>query len=99
MVKDNRSTQFDNEDLNLTLMIEECAEVIHIISKIKRFGKDDPHPERDNIPKIELLHKELGDLFCIVEIMAYHNYIDLDQVDTYATQKFDKLKKYYRINK
>ena len=47
----------------LQLLQEECAEVIQAASKCIRFG------EKDNTYQLE---KEIGDLFCILEIM--HDY-------------------------
>ena len=43
-------------------VIEECAEVIHVICKVKRFGYKCHHPDRPDIGNIKEVHLELDDL-------------------------------------
>lgn len=89
-------TYFNNYDLNLTLLMEECAEIIQICSKIKRFGMDDYHEKTGNITNLDLLHRELGDLYCIVKIMVDNGILDIYEIEELAEEKPTKLKKYYR---
>ncbi len=51
-----------------TRTIEECAEVIHILCKVKRFGWDDFHPKH-KIPNRVLVKNEIADLkACLNEL-------------------------------
>ena len=57
-----------NCDELLVILQEECAEVTQVISKIHRFGLYNFNPiteEHNN----NLLHKEVGDLLCMIELM------------------------------
>lgn len=54
----------------LGILQEECAEVIQVISKIRRFGiqsfhPDDPKQTRNR----ELLAQEIGDIYGMVEML------------------------------
>ena len=53
-------------NIDLVKLQEECAEVIHIVSKIHRFGIDEVHPVT-KLSNDELLHKEVGDVLAIIE--------------------------------
>ena len=86
---------FDNEDLNLTLLMEECAEVIQVCSKLKRFGWDDCYPD-GGVSNKTRLEQELGDLSAIIHILTSNS--DISAYNTYLNRekKLHKLKKYYR---
>ena len=55
---------------------EESAEVIQAISKIRRFGKDNQHPDR-NTTNYEELIQELEDFLAIVAGLEACKYLDL----------------------
>jgi NTP pyrophosphatase (non-canonical NTP hydrolase) len=55
---------------------EEAAEVIQAVSKIRRFGENNKHPERDTTNKQELV-TELEDLLAILAALEYAKYLDL----------------------
>lgn len=63
----------------LDLLQEECAEVIQIVSKIKRFGLMDVWPNQDKNPdklnNLQRLHSELNDVFTVISLIQ-------DTVDT-----------------
>lgn len=52
---------------------EECAEVIQAVSKIRRFGPHNHHPERATTNLEELLG-ELEDALAIVQALGYTEY-------------------------
>ena len=65
----------------LVILMEECGEVIQECSKILRFGNDS-----------EKLHKELGDLLCMIRLTEQNLEMDLNNTQTYANDKYNKLK-------
>ena len=77
-------------DEALVILQEECAEVIQVISKIHRFGLRGYNPvtaEYNN----ELLHKEIGDLLCMIDICMKQNILKEADLEFYKDQKRDKL--------
>ena len=74
---------------------EEAAEVIQEISKIFRFGIDEPH--RDGMLHRERLEMEIGDLLAMIDLLKDHRVIDSVRVEIAKQAKVTKLKKYSRI--
>jgi NTP pyrophosphatase (non-canonical NTP hydrolase) len=74
----------------LTILSEECAEVIQANSKLIRFG---PYDE-ENVDELE---KELGDVVAMMLVLDYYVYIKLDNVQSNVKPKLQKLKKYSKI--
>jgi NTP pyrophosphatase (non-canonical NTP hydrolase) len=74
----------------LTILSEECAEVVQANSKLIRFGPYDD----ENIKELE---KELGDVMAVVMILDYYGYIKLDNIQKNIEPKLQKLKKYSKI--
>ena len=74
----------------LQLLQEECAEVIQAASKCIRFG------EKNNMLHLE---KEIGDLFCIMDIMHKHDMISYTKLDQFIQEKYEKLERYSNVLK
>lgn len=74
----------------LTILSEECAEVVQANSKLIRFG---PYDE-DNIKELE---QELGDVMAMVMILDYYGYVSLTNIQQQIEPKLKKLKKYSKI--
>lgn len=55
---------------------EEAAEVIQAVSKIRRFGENNHHPDRQTTNKDELV-TELEDFLAILAALEYVRYLDL----------------------
>lgn len=55
---------------------EEAAEVIQAVNKIRRFGENSKHPERDTTNKQDLVN-ELEDFLAILAALEYCKYLDL----------------------
>lgn len=55
---------------------EEAAEVIQAVSKIRRFGENNHHPDRTTTNKDELV-TELEDFLAILAALEYVRYLDL----------------------
>lgn len=78
-----------NEEI-MTILQEECAEVIQAVSKVRRFGLS------DNVGELK---KELCDLICMIELMKEFNVIPMSYEEQLENifQKREKLKKFSRI--
>lgn len=74
----------------LTILQEECAEVIQAVSKVKRFGM---------YHNIENLQKELADLQCMIDISYEFVLVSSDPADIFKkiAEKREKLKIYSKI--
>ena len=78
-----------NEEI-MTILQEECAEVIQAVSKVRRFGLS------DNVGELK---KELCDLICMIELMKEFEVIPMSYEEQLENifQKREKLKKFSRI--
>ena len=74
----------------LTILSEECAEVVQANSKLIRFG---PYDDQNIIE----LEKELGDVMAVVMILDYYGYVSLTNIQQQIEPKLKKLKKYSKI--
>ena len=83
-------------DEALTILQEECAEVIVEVSKIKRFGLDSVS-WKTNIPHNETLELEVGDVLAMVEILIDQGILDPDRVYSAINAKKEKLRKFSNI--
>ena len=70
----------------LTIMMEECAEVIVEASKIIRFGND-----------FSKLEKELGDLEAMLQILQRMDFVSYNNIEQQVGKKFEKLKRYSNL--
>ena len=70
----------------LTVLMEECSEVIQEASKMLRF---------DNNPTE--LEREIGDLFAVIQILKEKHYINYEIMLNYAKAKRKKLKEWSEI--
>lgn len=71
----------DAELERLSILAEECSEVIQIVNKIIRHGYESYHPEdKDKTPNREHLERELGDLAFMVNFCAVND--DINQLST-----------------
>lgn len=68
---------------------EEAAEVIQSVSKIRRFGESNSHPDRTTTNKQDL-QNELEDFLAILAALEYCKYLDLttseQSIETKAKQ-------------
>lgn len=75
----------------LTILNEECAEVIQASCKLQRFGLDD----KKNLAHLET---EISDLLAMVLILYHNGVISEDKVLKGITKKLVKLKKWSDID-
>jgi NTP pyrophosphatase (non-canonical NTP hydrolase) len=73
---------------------EECAEVTQAISKVFRFGIDGVHNGATNKQRLE---EEVGDLMCMLQMMADREIIDWSLVSLAAGRKKIKLQTWSNI--
>jgi NTP pyrophosphatase (non-canonical NTP hydrolase) len=73
---------------------EECAEVTQAISKVFRFGFDSVYNGRSNKERLE---EEIGDLMCMLQLMAERDLIDWGIVSLAAGAKKVKLSTWSNI--
>lgn len=80
----------------LTVLQEECAEVIQVVSKIRRFGWGDA--EYDNV---ERLKAEIADLLLLIVLTVNNKIVDIstDELEIRMEAKRKKLSKFSSIFK
>ena len=89
-----------NEDTKeiLTILQEECAEVIVEVSKCFRFGPDQCL-ENTEVSNIQRLQKELGDLQAMIELLVDNNVgVTIQGLKEAKKAKFKKLKLWSNLN-
>ena len=74
----------------LTILSEECAEVIQANSKLIRFG---PYDE-EHVAELE---RELADIMAMIIVLEYYGYIKMENIKEGIIPKLTKLKKYSKI--
>jgi NTP pyrophosphatase (non-canonical NTP hydrolase) len=88
-----------NEDTReiLTILQEECAEVIVEVSKCFRFGPDQMMQGMD-LTNIQRLQKELGDVTAMIELLVDKNVgVSYEEINLAKQEKFEKLKLWSHI--
>lgn len=86
----------DNTNEILSILQEECAEVIQAVSKVNRFGFSGLNP-KDNRNNRQHLEEEIGDLICMIELLVENNLINQANIDSAAVNKRTKLRKWSTI--
>jgi len=81
----------------LVILQEECAEVIQAISKIHRFGINSISPIHPYESNKTLLHKEVGDLLCMIVLCIENGILEESIVNEYIEKKREKLKTWSNI--
>lgn len=82
----------------LDLVQEECAEIIQIISKIRRFGLDSYNPyDTERKSNQHLLNDELGDLCLLIRILEEEQIACPLHIEDRIDWKTEKLKKYTKL--
>ena len=80
----------NKQDEILTILQEECAEVIQAVSKVRRFGMES---------NMDQLEQEVADLLCMINLMFDNEIIGYDEEKLRQRIKFkeEKLKRYSKI--
>lgn len=89
--------QFNNltpkEHEALTILFEECSEVIQIIGKINRHGLESYHPKSGDSNRVELI-KEIGDVFAAVELVVREGIVIQHQIDAARQDKISRYRQH-----
>ncbi len=80
------------------ILIEECAEVIQAISKVKRFGIDSEIGVFDETNR-DRLEQEIGDLLTMIDLLFVKGIISTENVLKAQERKIEKLKIWSKIYK
>lgn len=80
----------DEKEELLVIFMEECAEASVEASKVIRFGRNDE--------EVGSLSREVGDLVCMINLLEEYGLINRNQINKYALDKKEKLKKWSNLN-
>jgi NTP pyrophosphatase (non-canonical NTP hydrolase) len=80
----------------LTILSEECGEVVQVAAKCQRFGIDGVNPV-DNSTNRGRLTQEIGDLVCMIEILTELDILDQQEIQNCATIKRQKLEQWSNL--
>lgn len=78
------------------ILIEECAEVIQAVSKVKRFGIDSEIGVFDETNR-DRLEQEIGDLLTMIDLLYVKGIINEEKVFEAQQRKVSKLKLWSKI--
>lgn len=79
----------------LAMLLEELGEAQQIVGKILRHGFTSHHPDDPNGPDNRaMLERELGDVQCIIKLMARHDDVDEGVISLARLRKREKLPRY-----
>jgi NTP pyrophosphatase (non-canonical NTP hydrolase) len=85
----------EEEHEALSLLMEECGEVVQAIGKIMRHGLDSDHPGT-LITNRDALAKEVSDVQCSIKILLRDGVIDQKKIDKARREKIRKLRTNFR---
>lgn len=79
----------------LSILAEECAEVIQIVNKIIRHGYESCNPfDTEKTTNRRLLEKELGDMSYAEGALIQHDDVDAIRINNRRMQKEQDIRKY-----
>lgn len=80
----------------MSILQEECAEVIQAVSKINRFGMDNYKPGKPKTNR-EHLEEELGDVLAMICILEKMGVVGQANLEKATKAKIEKLKQWSNI--
>jgi NTP pyrophosphatase (non-canonical NTP hydrolase) len=81
----------------LTILQEECAELIQAISKVFRFGIESYNPDDSSINNRDQLKKELADVSTMISLSMFAYGISHAELKLETTRKVERLQKYSKV--
>ncbi len=82
----------------IDILQEECAEVIQMVSKCRRFGIDNTHTKSGESNRARLT-EEMGDMLCMLKLAQDFGIVDVNEVLAASVAKEEKLRKWSNIFK
>lgn len=82
----------------MDILQEECAEVIQMVSKCRRFGIDNTHLKA-GVSNRAKLTEEIGDLMCMIQLAQDNGIVDKEEIQLASRNKAEKLKQWSSIFK
>ena len=79
----------------LTILAEECGELIQAAIKVIRFGADECPPNSEEPNKTQL-EREMGDVLAMMRLADEEVGLDLDRIIGFADAKLVKVEKFMR---
>ena len=76
----------------ISILAEECAEVIQVIGKVLRHGYESKHPDGGPTNR-ELLEEEIGHVFAAVDFLEEDD-LDYDKIQDYRNRKHKTIAPY-----
>jgi NTP pyrophosphatase (non-canonical NTP hydrolase) len=80
----------------MSLLQEECAEVIVEVSKCRRFGLDSTH-YKTGLQHSVMLETEVGDVLCLIDYLINNGVLNRDRLATAIENKKRKLEEWSTI--
>lgn len=87
---------YSKQEEILNILQEECAELIQMVSKCRRFGIDQQHLKADKPNRIKLT-EEIGDVLAMINLCINYKIVDQTAVIVAQENKFKKLKQWSTI--
>lgn len=84
-----------NKEL-LTIVMEECGELIQVCSKLQRFSSKE-FGDFDEVMAAGL-KEEAGDVYCMIKLLIEHGYITQQDLDDREVIKRERLRKWSHVN-
>lgn len=88
-----RSIAWYGPDTQTTTCMEECAELIQAIGKLKRFNPEDPDNKAGRNELIENLYEEIADVLICIEILTEIYGLKLSDMRRMAHHKVWRMKR------
>jgi len=90
----------NRKDELLLILMEECAEIVQAVSKIRRFGEQAYNPlDKKKITNAVHLETEIGDFMGVLKLLVEEGHINGNDLIDLAEKKIKKLDKYMNAKK
>ncbi len=84
---DDLQEHFDKPNLNLTILMEECSELIKQCAKIKRFGEDEL--------SLKKLQQEISDVLALIGLAVKDYELNQEEIEEGIYAKYEKMRDWY----
>ena len=95
MLPPEPTTQLERELLDI--LQEECAELIEVASKVKRFGIDSDNHGEMIVTNKTLLLMEMADVQVMLDLAKRHYNLSAEELAVYMNLKVERLKQFSNL--